>query len=79
MRASDWEAQREAVCDLIDVVEEWLMDRGFKADDFPNIGRSDDPEGNEEAIIWGEDYYTLEEGFTFVLNRRGLFPNPDDR
>lgn len=84
MRMEDWEARRGLVSDLIDVVEQWLSDRGFTAQDFPNSDRSDDPAGNDEAIIFGEDCDELEEGFMAVLDCHGLFPiqtdsNPEGR
>ena len=49
---------------LVDVVEDWLEEKGFSPKDFPN----DDREGDfDEAIIYGEDYDRLADGFAGVI------------
>lgn len=48
---------------LIDVVEDFLEEKGIHID---NPEKSDDPD-DEEAIIFGSDYDTLANGFAAVL------------
>lgn len=49
---------------LIDVVEDWLDEKGITADDIPN----DEREGVEDAaIIFGDDYDYLADRFSEVI------------
>lgn len=49
---------------LIDVVEDWLEEKGFSPADFPNENREGDP---DEAIIFGSDYDDLADRFAQVI------------
>lgn len=49
---------------LVDVVEDFLEEKGFTPDDIPNDERTGE-EG--EAIIYGSDYDRLADGFSSVL------------
>lgn len=49
---------------LVDVVEDWLEEKGFSPKDFPNGDREGDP---DEAIIYGEDYDRLADGFAIAI------------
>lgn len=51
---------------LIDVVEDWLEEKGFTPKDFPNDDR-DFPIDPDEAIIFGEDYDILADSFAKVI------------
>ena len=50
---------------LIDVVEDWLESKGITPADIPNEDRPEDDNG--AAIIYGEDYDELANGFSAVL------------
>lgn len=49
---------------LVDVVEDWLEEKGFSPKDFPNEDREGDP---DEAIIYGEDYDRLADDFAMAI------------
>lgn len=51
---------------LIDVVEDWLEEKGFSPKDFPNDDRNF-PMDPDEAIIFGEDYDRLANDFARVI------------
>lgn len=51
---------------LIDVVEDWLEERGFSPKDFPNDDRNF-PMDPDEDIIFGEDYDRLADNFAKVI------------
>lgn len=51
---------------LIDVVEDWLEEKGFSPKDFPNDDRNF-PMDPDEAIIFGEDYDHLADNFAKVI------------
>lgn len=48
---------------LIDVVEDWLAEKGITPADIPNEDREDE----NSAIIYGEDYDYLADQFANVL------------
>ena len=49
---------------LVDVVEDWLEEKGITVDDIPN----DERDGEEnDAIIYGSDYDCLADGFAAVM------------
>lgn len=60
---------------LIDVVEDFLAEKGITPEDFPN----NDREGNDdESIIFGEDYDILADRFANVLGiERYVFVGED--
>lgn len=60
---------------LVDVVEDWLAYKGITADDVPNEERTD---AENEAIICGEDYDLLAEGFRTVIHS-GLIPKTEEK
>lgn len=60
---------------FVDVVEDWLAYKGITADDIPNEGRTD---AENEAIICGEDYDLLAEGFRTVIHA-GLIPKTEEK
>lgn len=61
---NDRRIQHEEVCGhLVDVVEEWLRNRGFTAKDFPN----DDREDGDGTLVLGIDAATLMDNFKEVL------------
>ena len=49
---------------LIDVVEDWLSEKGISADDIPNDERKDT---ENAAIIFGDDYDYLADQFSKVI------------
>lgn len=49
---------------LIDVVEEWLDSKGVRPDDIPNKDRDRD---GSDAIIYGDDYDYLADGFADAI------------
>lgn len=54
----------ELLGSLVDVVEDWLEEKGITVDDIPNNER----EGDEgAAIIYGSDYGCLADGFAAAL------------
>ena len=54
----------EILGSLIDVVEDWLDEKGFSPKDFPNNNRED---CEDEAIIFGSDYDYLSDKFAKIL------------
>lgn len=61
------QAERAELCGrLIDVVEDWLEEKGFAPKDFPNDDRNF-PMDPDEAIIFGEDYDRLANDFAKVI------------
>lgn len=60
------EEREELWGSLIDVVEDWLEERGFTPYDFPNDDRNF-PMNPDEAIIYGDDYDILADGFARVI------------
>ena len=61
---------------IIDEFEGWLESKGITAKDIPCPDRDDAIEDGEDpkglAIIYGEDYYTLESGIEKILVSYGL-------
>lgn len=51
---------------LIDVVEDWLEEKGFSPKDFPSEDRQFPP-NPDEAIIFGDDYGYLADGFAKII------------
>lgn len=49
---------------LIDVVEDWLVEKGITTDDIPNEDRKD---VEDAAIIFGDDYDYLADRFSEVI------------
>lgn len=49
---------------LIDVVEEWLDEKGITTDDIPNVERED---VEDAAIIFGDDYDYFADRFSEVI------------
>lgn len=59
---------------LVDVVEDWLEEKGITKEMIPNDEREDDDE--YAAIIYGSDYDDLADRFSSVL---GISRYEDDR
>ena len=52
---------------MVDVVEDFLEDKGITAEMLPNTDREEDPDG---ALIYGSDYDTLADEFARSLGIR---------
>ncbi|MEM2905060.1 MAG: hypothetical protein QW587_04895 [Candidatus Bathyarchaeia archaeon] len=61
---TDLEPARKLAGEIIDLFEELLVEKGIK---LPSKDRSGDP---EEASIYGEEYYRLEDEITELLRPR---------
>jgi len=59
---------QEMIGAMVDVVEDWLEDKGV---DIDNPEKNELEEGTE-AIIYGSDYDRLANAFKDVLSRNGL-------
>lgn len=59
------EDREELIGSLIDVVEDWLEEKGFSPADFPDGCRQSEP---DEALIFGSDYDRLADGFATALD-----------
>lgn len=66
------EERTELFGSLIDVVEDWLAEKGFTPNNFPKglkfLDYDENPSENlDKAIIFGEDYDILADGFASVV------------
>ena len=52
---------------MIDIIEDFLDDKGITAEDIPNEEREDDVDGENLAIIYGSDYDFLRNQFEHLL------------
>ena len=57
---------------MIDIIEDFLDDKGITAEDIPNEEREDDIDGENLAIIYGSDYDFLRNQFEHLLISRGF-------
>ena len=57
---------------IIDIFEDWLDEKGCTSMDFWNQDKEDRGCPDEMAIIYGEDYYLLEDKIVDFVRRRGL-------
>jgi len=55
-------SERHIASELLDVLEDFLRDKGVT---LPNEEKSE--YGDDTAILFGSDYYTLEDKFTQIL------------
>ena len=62
----------EVLGGMVDVVEDFLEDKGITAEMLPNTDREEDPDG---ALIYGRDYDTLADEFARSL---GISRNYED-
>ena len=59
---------------LISIIEEFLEKKGITTKELPNPERDDDEETDNCALIYGSDYYELENEFARIL---GISVNAD--
>ena len=62
------EKERELACNIVDVFEDFLSDKGIE---IPNKERDEyeADEDTEKAILFGSDYYSLEDEVTDLLKK----------
>jgi len=57
-------SERSIACALLDVIEDFLHDKGIEVQNDEKCGYGDDT-----AILFGSDWYSLEDEFTEILKK----------